>query len=66
MLYRKFMRHVLGAYSDNTVDALKKYLGVEKLDLVLLDSFEEYMRLVAEEGIPRARTTKSQDTEPMV
>ena len=43
----------LGTHHENTVDALKKNLGVDHLELVVLDSVDEYRELLVEVPPPR-------------
>lgn len=44
---------ILGVRSENTIDALKKHLGVERLELVVLNSLTEYRELLVEVDPPR-------------
>lgn len=52
---KALLYHTLGQHEANNVDLLKALLGVDKLELVMLDNMEEYIRLLAAEGIPLAR-----------
>ena len=36
------LEHLVGQQAVNTVESLKEQLGVERLDLVLMDSMEEF------------------------
>lgn len=56
--------HMLGTYTYNDVNMLKQLLGVEKLDLVMIDSVNEYFDLLSREGIPLARDTQPRDGRP--
>lgn len=38
----------LGVRTENTIDALKEQLGVDRLTLVVLDGIEEYTELLVE------------------
>ena len=49
------LNHTLGQHDTNHIGTLKALLGVDKLDLVVLDTMEEYLQLLSEEGIPLAR-----------
>jgi hypothetical protein len=40
------LKELLSTSDENTVEALKAALGVEKLEVVLLDSVEEYYFLL--------------------
>lgn len=42
------LKHLTGTHDANTIAALKEQLGVEKLEVVLLDSMEEYYLLLSE------------------
>lgn len=58
---QRLIHHMLGTYHQNHINALKEILGVEKLDLVLLDSMEElyeYAPFLREdpETLPAKRT----------
>lgn len=46
------LRHLVGQQSDNTVAALKEHLGVDQLEVVLLDSVEEFYVYLASTGPP--------------
>ena len=45
---RAMPNRVLGTHTENTVDALKKSLGVDRLSLVVVDSLDEYRELLVE------------------
>lgn len=45
--------HWLGTFSENTVDALKDQLGVETLDVVIVYSMEQYIRLLRDAPPPK-------------
>ena len=52
---RAMPNHALGTHTENTVDALKKRLGVDRLSLVVVDSLEEYRELLVEMPPTRER-----------
>lgn len=65
---RTLVGRVLGASPDSSIDSLKQYLHsatltdspTEKLDLVVLESYEHFAELLANGGIPLAREDASE------
>lgn len=66
---RTLVGRVLGLSPDAHIDSLKNYLHeatltdapTEKLDLVMLESYEHFAELLADGGIPLAREDMSDD-----
>lgn len=52
------LRHLVGVHEENTIAALKELLGVTKLDVVLIDSLEEYFLFLNGEEV------RSPDPDP--
>ena len=61
---RTFAAQLFGLSPDNHIDQLKDYLHAarltgsrtEKLDLVVLEDYDHYTEIIAEHGIPLARS----------
>lgn len=61
---RELVCHLLGQADVNHVDALKQLLGVETLDVVLIESMQEYMVLMARTYYFQASDTSTPETDP--
>ena len=59
---REIMNHRIGLGGDHHIDLLKKHLGVEKLELILLNSVGEYITLLIPPDPSSSRLTRGRIT----